>query len=377
MHIVVNTRLLIKNKLEGIGWFTYQTLKIITRARREVKFTFLFDRPFDPEHIFSDNVTGVVLGPKARHPFLYIYWMQFRVKPYIERTKPDLFLSPDGFLCLNTNIKQLPVIHDINFFHYPQHIKFLTEKYYNSYFPRFARVASRIATVSVFSKNDIAKCYRINESKIDVVYNGINSFFRQLNQDEKEKFKEKYAAGCNYFVYVGAISPRKNISNLLLAFDSFKQNYHDAKVALVIAGAMAWGNAEVQSTLKSIKYSKDVYFTGRLSDEELAGVLGSAEALVYVPLFEGFGIPVVEAMEANVPIICSNVTSLPEVAGDAAILIDPTKPDVIANAMAQIVSSEETKLRLLKNATTQKLKFSWEKSASLLWDSIIKAISSN
>jgi glycosyltransferase involved in cell wall biosynthesis len=140
---------------------------------------------------------------------------------------------------------------------------------------------------------------------------------------------------------------------------------------------MAWGNAEVQSTLKSIKYSKDVYFTGRLSDEELAGVLGSAEALVYVPLFEGFGIPVVEAMEANVPIICSNVTSLPEVAGDAAILIDPTKPDVIANAMAQIVSSEETKLRLLKNATTQKLKFSWEKSASLLWDSIIKAISSN
>jgi glycosyltransferase involved in cell wall biosynthesis len=82
-------------------------------------------------------------------------------------------------------------------------------------------------------------------------------------------------------------------------------------------------------------------------------------------------------MEANVPIICSNVTSLPEVAGDAAILIDPTKPDVIANAMAQIVSSEETKLRLLKNATTQKLKFSWEKSASLLWDSIIKAISSN
>jgi glycosyltransferase involved in cell wall biosynthesis len=96
-----------------------------------------------------------------------------------------------------------------------------------------------------------------------------------------------------------------------------------------------------------------------------------------VPLFEGFGIPVVEAMEANVPIICSNVTSLPEVAGDAAILIDPTKPDVIANAMAQIVSSEETKLRLLKNATTQKLKFSWEKSASLLWDSIIKAISSN
>lgn len=374
MHIVVNTRLLIKNKLEGIGWFTYQTLKIITRAHPEVKFTFLFDRPFDSEFVFSENVTGVVLGPKARHPFLYIYWMQFKVKPYIEKTKPDLFLSPDGFLCLNTNVKQLPVIHDINFFHYPQHIKFLTEKYYNSYFPRFARIASRIATVSVFSKNDISKSYGINDSKIDVVYNGINSFFRKLNSDEKEKYRARYASGAPYFVYVGAISPRKNISNLLLAFDRFKQKEPHAKQALVIAGAMAWGNSEVQSTLKSIKNSNDVYFTGRLSDNELAGVLGSAEALVYVPLFEGFGIPVVEAMEANVPIICSNVTSLPEVAGDAAILVDPTKPMDIADAMIQIAFSEETKLLLLNNATVQKVKFSWEKSASLLWDSVKKAI---
>lgn len=377
MHIVVNTRLLIKNKLEGIGWFTYQTLKIITQSHPEVKFTFLFDRPFDQEFNFSDNVTSIVIGPKARHPFLYVYWMQFKVKPFIERSKPDLFLSPDGFLCLNTSVKQLPVIHDINFFHYPQHIKFLTEKYYNSYFPRFAKAASRIATVSVFSKNDIAKCYRIDESKIDVVYNGINFFFRKISEEEKLGFRNKYAATNPYFVYVGAISPRKNISNLLLAFDYFKHKNPELKHGLVIAGAMAWGHNEIQSILKKIKFANDVYFSGRLSNDELAGVLGSAEALVYVPLFEGFGIPVVEAMEANVPIICSNVTSLPEVAGDAAILVDPIKPQAIAVAMAEIVLNEETKLHLLQNASKQKLKFSWEKSANLLWDSILKAVTNN
>lgn len=377
MHIVVNTRLLIKNKLEGIGWFTYQTLKCITQSNPTVKFTFLFDRPFDREFIFTENVNGIVLAPKARHPLLYIYWMQFKVKPFLEQTKPDLFLSPDGFLCLNTSIKQLPVIHDINFFHYPQHVKFLTEKYYNYFFPRFAKLAERIATVSVFSKNDISKTYKINLSKIDVVYNGINFFFRKLNEAEKEKFRAKYAANCVYFVYVGAISPRKNISNLLLAFDVFKQKYTNSQHALVIAGAVAWGNSEVQSTLKSIKYSKEVYFTGRLSDEELAGVLGSAEALVYVPLFEGFGIPVVEAMEANVPVICSNVTSLPEVAGKAALLVDPTNPKSIADAMGVIAFNAEIKLNLLQKASIQKVKFSWEKSANLLWDSVLKAIHKN
>ncbi len=377
MHIVVNTRLLIKNKLEGIGWFTYQTLKIITQSHPEVRFTFLFDRPFDQEFIFSNNVTGIVIGPKARHPFLYVYWMQFKVKPFIERSKPDLFLSPDGFLCLNTSVKQLPVIHDINFFHYPQHIKFLTEKYYNSFFPRFAKTASRIATVSVFSKNDIAKCYRIDESKIDVVYNGINSFFRKISEGEKVGFKKKYAATNPYFVYVGAISPRKNISNLLLAFDDFKLKNPGLKHGLVIAGAMAWGQNEVQSTLKKMTFANDVYFTGRLSNDELAGVLGSAEALVYVPLFEGFGIPVIEAMEAQVPIICSNVTSLPEVVGDAAVLVDPVKPKAIADAMTQIVLNEETKSRLLQNASVQKVKFSWEKSAHLLWDSVLRAVNNN
>ncbi len=374
MHIVVNTRLLIKNKLEGIGWFTYQTLKLITQTHQQVKFTFLFDRPFDEEFIFSSNVTGVVIGPKARHPFLYYYWLQFKVKPYLEKIKPDLFLSPDGFLCLNTSIKQLPVIHDINFFHYPKHVKFLTEKYYNYFFPKFAKQATQIVTVSQYSKTDISEVYGVDANKIWVVYNGINNFFKPLSFDEKNKVKQKFSKSLPYFVYVGAISPRKNISNLLKAFDVLKKNYPTLNHNLVIAGAIAWGNKEVQNTLNNLEFKNKIIFTGRLSNNDLADVLASAEALVYIPLFEGFGIPLIEAMACEVPIICSNVTSLPEVAGNAAALVNPLNTNEIAEAMGKIVLNTNFKQNLITNGINQKLNFSWEKSAKLLWESIEKTL---
>jgi len=374
MHIVVNTRLLIKNKLEGIGWFTYQTLKLITQTHQRVKFTFLFDRPFDEEFLFSSNVTGVVLGPKARHPFLYYFWLQFKVKPYLEKTKPDLFLSPDGFLCLNTQIKQLPVIHDINFFHFPKHIKYLTEKYYNYFFPKFAKQAKRIATVSNYSKVDISKTYKIDLSLIDVVYNGINSFFNPLKEIDKDKIKKVYSNSNPYFVYVGAISPRKNISNLMIAFNTFKKNNPNLNHNLLIAGAVAWGNKEVQQNLNKLEFKNQIIFTGRLSNTDLANILSSAEALVYIPLFEGFGIPLIEAMECEVPVICSNVTSLPEVAGNAAVLVNPLNVNDISDAMCKIVNEPNLKQSLINNGNIQKLKFSWEKSAKLLWESVEKTL---
>src|SRR5690606_8870517 len=187
-----------------------------------VHFVFLFDRNFDEEFIFSDNITPLILSPQARHPFLYYAWFQFSVKNILNKMQPDLFLSPDGFLSLGAKCKQLPVIHDINFAHYPQNVKWLTAKYYNRYFPRYAKEAARIATVSQFSKNDIAKTYHIAPEKIDVVYNGINSFFKPLSETEKQNTKQKFSKGKDYFLFVGSLSPRKNIPNLIKAFAQFK-----------------------------------------------------------------------------------------------------------------------------------------------------------
>jgi glycosyltransferase involved in cell wall biosynthesis len=373
VQIVVNTRLLLKDRLEGIGWFSYQTLKRITQNNPDVHFVFLFDRNFDEDFIFSDNITPLVVSPQARHPVLYYTWLQHSVKGILNRMKPDLFLSPDGFLVLGAKCKQLPVIHDINFLHYPKDNKWLTSKYYNHFFPKFAQEATRIATVSEFSKKELVDHYQIPTEKIDVVYNGIHSFFKPLDELSKQQTKEKFSQGKNYFVSVGSLHPRKNIPSLINAFSLFKKE-SQSDFKLVLAGPQFWGLSAIHEAIETSGVKQDIIFTGRLSDEDLANVLGSATALTFVPIYEGFGIPLVEAMETQVPIITSNVTSLPEIAGDAALLVSPTDVNDIKNAMLRLFKDENLRNDLIAKGNIQKQKFSWDKSADLLWESVEKTI---
>ena len=397
MQIVVNTRLLLKDKLEGISWFTYQTLSRITKNNPDVHFVFLFDRQFDPEFIFSDNVTPMILSPQARHPILYYAWFQFSVKSLLNKLKPDLFLSPDGFVCLGAKCKQLVVLHDINFYHHPNDLKWLTGKYYNYFFPKYAREATRIATVSEYSKMDIAKNYNIGLDKIDVVYNGIHDFFRPATEKEKQETKTKFTGGSDYFVNVGSLIPRKNIPNLIRAFALFRKE-SKSNLKLVLVGSQYWGTAEIHkiilenglksvspifydfdnpenpNQLDSIPKTADVIFTGRLSNEDLNLVLGSAVALTFVPYYEGFGIPLIEAMETQTPIITSDVTSLPEIAGDAALYVNPLNVVEIKDAMQKIYNNKELQQSLITKGNLQKQNFSWDKSADLLWQSCLKIL---
>ena len=137
-RIAINTRLLLKDKLEGIGVFGHEVLSRMTQAHPEVDFHFLFDHPFDPMFIYGPNVTGHILFPQARHPFLYYIWLEGSVKRKLDELQPDLFLSIDGLLSLRSDIKQLAVMHDINFEHHPEYLPWLTGRYYRHYFPRFA-----------------------------------------------------------------------------------------------------------------------------------------------------------------------------------------------------------------------------------------------
>lgn len=373
MEIVVNTRLLLKNKLEGIGWFTFETLKRITNDHPDDHFIFLFDRDFDEDFIFSDNITPLILSPQARHPFLYYLWFEFSVAAILNRLKPDLFLSPDGYLSLKSNCKQLAVIHDINYEHYPMDVPFLERKYYQHFFPKFAQKATRIATVSEFSKNDIVETYKIDPSKIDVVYNGCNESYTPINDITKQQTKLKFSQNCDYFLFVGALHPRKNISRLFQAFDKFK-NDQPSTIKMVIVGVKYYWTREIKHTYLNMKHKEDVVFTGRLSTEDLKNVLGSALAMTYVPYFEGFGIPILEAMNCDTPVITSNITSMPEVAQDAALLVDPFSVESIANAMLYIYKDEDMRNKLIQKGRKRKQDFSWDKTATALWESIEKAV---
>ncbi|MBL6963903.1 MAG: glycosyltransferase family 4 protein [Bacteroidetes bacterium] len=371
MKIVVNTRFLIKNKLEGMGVFTAETFRRISRNHPDHQFIFLFDRAFDQEFIFSENVKGIVLHPPARHPFLWYIWFEWSVRKFLNRSKADLFISCDGYLPLKSKTKSLTVIHDLAFEHYPKDIPILVRLYYRHFFPKFAKKADRIASVSEFSKKDICEWYSIKPDKIDVVYNGASDHFKPIPEESRIENRNMYADGKEYYIYVGALHQRKNIVHLLKAYEQFRsKSDHDAK--LLIVGRKAWGTSEMIQTYEDMLHKSDVIFTGRLSDEELAAVLASALALVYISYFEGFGIPLIEAMHCDVPVITSNTSSLPEVAGNAGILVDPFDVDEIGEAMKKIAENDTFRNDLIEKSRIQRSKFSWAKTAELMWEAILK-----
>lgn len=373
MKIAVNTRLLIPGRLDGIGRFADETLCIITTKHPEHEFVFYFDRKPDEQFIYNQNIKPVVLQPPARHPFLFLAWFEASLPLHFMRSKPDVFLSPDGFLSLTTNIKSVGVIHDLNFEHFPEDIPFLVRKYYSNMFPRFARKASRIATVSEYSKSDISKTYHIDPDKIDVVYNGAGSIFKPLQASDKEATKQKFSHGNDYFFFIGTLHPRKNLVNLFKAFDLFKKT--DSKgIKLVLAGARMWWTDEIRLAYEGMEHLDDVIFTGRVTDNELAALMASALALTYVSYFEGFGIPILEAFHCDTPVITSNVTSMPEVAGNAAVLIDPFSITSIADAMQKMASDEGFREKLIVEGRKQREQFSWERTAEKLWECVEKTL---
>jgi len=371
LKIAVNTRLLLRNKLEGIGWFTYETMSRISKNHPEHEFYFIFDRPFDPHFIFSSNVFPVVIGPQARHPFLFYWWFEKSIPKILKKINADLFISPDGFLSLSTNVKSLVVFHDINFMHYPNDFPLIVRCYYRYYSPLFAKKASRIVTVSEYSKADIAKQFPVSLNNIDVVYNGANEIYKPLSEQEKREIKQEFTDGKDFFIFVGALNPRKNVARLLKAFDLFKEKTK-SDIKLIIVGERMFKTRSMKKAYRQMVFKDEVIFSGRKTPEKLNRLYGSALALTFVPYFEGFGIPIIEAMNCGTPVITSNVTSMPEVAGDAALLVNPFSVESITDAMIKIYADTDLRKDLIKKGNLQKHKYSGDKTATKFWESIEK-----
>ncbi|NCX95988.1 MAG: glycosyltransferase family 1 protein [Chitinophagia bacterium] len=371
MRIGVNTRLLLKGKLEGIGWFTNQTLERIVRQHPEHEFYFFFDRAYDHSFLFASNVIPVVVSPPARHPTLFYLWFEWALPIKLKKYKIDIFLSTDSYLSLKTKIPTCLVVHDLAFEHYPEHYVPSQRFYWRHFSPLFAQKATHIATVSSFTKQDLVERYGIAPGKIDVVYNGAHPLYRPLSHEERNEVKQQYTQGCEYFVFAGAIHPRKNILNLLQAFVAFKKHQR-TQMKLVIVGRNAWKYAEVEAMKATMPFKDDVIWVGYLNVDKLCKVMGAAYALVYASLFEGFGIPILEAMQCDVPVIASNTSSMPEVTGDAGLLVNPNDVADIAGQMHLMYKDEALRSRLIVKAREQVKKFSWDATAAKLWDCIMK-----
>jgi len=394
-------RFVLPGKLEGIGWYSYETARRLALNHPEHEFLFLFDRPFDPALVQSlidqgARVSGHVVSPPARHPILWYLWFEWALPAALRRLKADAFFSPDGYCSLRSPVPTLMVVHDLAFEHYRHHVPPMVLRYYRHFSPKYARRAEALATVSQATRTDLVRLYGIDPDRISVVYNGANVRYRPLTPEAAAAARTQYAAGAPYFIYVGSVHPRKNLVRLLQAFDQFaeQETAHDAAPSsdqapahdlahepapqsmhhLVVAGRMAWQTGPVKTVLASMKHRDLVHWVGHLEVDELRLALGGATALLYPSLFEGFGIPILEAFYAEVPVLTSNCSSMPEVAGQGALLVDPTRVEAIADGMLRLAREPELRGALIAQGRQERVRFSWDKTAELTWGALKKIL---
>lgn len=368
MRIGINTRFLLSSKMEGFGWYTYEVVKRLVEQHPEHEFIFFFDRTYDPKFIFGKNVRPVVLHPQARHPILFYCWFEWSIKRALKKHQIDVFFSPDGYLSLGSAVPQIGVIHDLNFEHYPQDIPWQPRWYLRHFFPKFAKKATKIITVSEYSKRDICATYSIPEEKVVVGWNGASELFIPLNDDQIQVIRSENSTGKPYFIFVGALHPRKNVVRLLEAFDAFCSK--NEAIDLLIVGETLWKNTQLALPAMQSETKNRIHFTGHVSQEKLTHLVGAAHSLVYVPYFEGFGIPLVEAMKCGIPIISGDRTSLPEVAGNAAIYCDPFDVASITAKMLELVGDPALYAQLKQFSLERGKLFSWDQTAAVCWETI-------
>jgi len=371
LNIAVNTRVLIKDKLEGIGKFKFEILRRLVLLRPDDTFFFIFDHTPHPEFLFAPNVIPVRAFPPSKSPLLLDIYFELAIPRILRKVKADVFFSPDGYLSLRTNVPSIPVIHDINFVHHPAFLPPKWRKYYNSHFPKFACKAAHIITVSDFCKQDISQTFQIPIEKISIAENSISDEFTTTDVVDKEIIMAQYTGGKDYFVFVGAMHARKNPLGMFRAFEGFKsKSKRDFK--LLIVGEKKWSDPEAEKFFASMAHQKDIIFTGRVSEVEKVHLLRSATAMLFISKFEGFGVPILEAFAAGIPVIAARNSAMPEVGGDACLYADADDNEKVADLMIQLCLQPELRLSQIEKGKLQLEKFSWDRSTSIISEVITK-----
>ena len=370
MRIGINTRSLLGSKMEGFGNYTLELVSRICKNNPEYQFYLYFDRAVSKQYTFPKNVVCQVVFPPTRHPLLYIWWFQWALKRKLKKDQIEVFWSPDGMLPLGLNIPTLASIHDLNFEHFPKDLPRAVSAYYRYFFPKFARQATKIITVSQTTKEDIVACYKLPSDQISVIYNGVNKAYKPLSTVQKTQFITEQQLPQSYFLFVGSLHPRKNIHRLLAAFQQFAKQHQD--IDLVVVGAAMW---DTQNFDIHTAFTQRIHFLGHIDTPKLAQIMAAATAFIYIPYFEGFGMPLAEAMATQTPILAGNKSCLPEIAADAALYVDPFQIDDIAHGMQQIKNDVALQTELKQKGLERVKAFNWDHAATLVWHEIKNLVS--
>lgn len=296
-------------------------------------------------------------------PWRMLVWLGQLGRVGFNRLAPGatLFHATEHLLPPLRGVPTVLTVHDLIFRRYPAHHKRLNRWYLNATMPLFCRRADAIIAVSEQSKRDVIEAYGIPPEKISVIYEAADPRFRPQPPEAVAAARARYGLPERYVLFVSTIEPRKNLSRLLAAFE----RAHAAGLAdaLVIVGKRGWLFDAFFADLERSPAKDAVIFPGFVPDADLPAVYAGAQALAFPSEFEGFGLPVLEAMACGAPVVCSNTSSLPEVAGDAALLVDPLDVDALAAALARVLQDPALREQMRARGLAQAARFSWERAA--------------
>lgn len=336
------------NRRVGIGEYAFELLKEFNKFQLpNIQFViYLKNKPLPDLPKENSNWKYRIVNPGK-------LWTQIGlpVDLYIHRPRPDVFFTPSHYAPRFSPIPTVISIMDLSYIKFPELFK-KNDLYQLVNWTKYsAKKASRVFTISLASKNDIIEEYKLPENRVVVTYPGLKPILSD---------KSKMTKG-NYILFVGTLQPRKNVGKLIEAFSKLNPKY--SNLSLYVVGKKGWLYDDILSAPKKFNVEKSVKFIDFVNDLELADLYKRAQCLVLPSLYEGFGLPVLEAMKYGCPVITSNVSSLPEAGGTAALYINPKDVNDIKEKIEKVLSDEKLRKQMIERGYEQIKKFSWEKTA--------------
>ncbi len=310
----------------------------------------------------------------TNNPLLRVCWEQTILPLLIKKLGLDIIHSPAYVLPTVCPCKSVVTVHDLSFIRFAQYFP-LFQRYYLSYFTRMSvRKADAVIAVSEHSKQEVMKLLHVPENKVFVTHEGVNPIFMPVSAADKARVCERYGIRENTVLFVGTLEPRKNILTLITAFDIVRKAFNQ-RCSLILVGGKGWFYKEFFEFIRQLGIDDSVRFLGYVPIKDLPAVYGAATVFVYPSLYEGFGLPPLEAMACGTPVITSNTSSLPEVVGDAGIMVDPHDVEALANAMLQVLGDSDLRREMSARGIERAKQFSWQETARRtlnVYESILK-----
>ncbi len=370
IHVGLNAHLLSLGsnyRSAGITWYIYNLLTYLPGIDPGVHCTaFLSETRYQGSPPLDLELSCL----PTRRPAVRIIWEQLIQPSAARRARLDLlhgmaFVGPMGSRC-----PSVVTIHDLSFLFYPHSFRPVNRLYLKLFARLSARRARRVIAVSESTKRDAVKQYGIAPDKVDVVHNGVDPAFRPFPADQVSAFRADRGLPERFILFVGTLEPRKNIARLIQAYAQLP----GARPPLFFVGGKGWYYDEIFALVERLNLGADVHFVGYVSTQDLPWWYNAAQVFVYPSLYEGFGLPPLEAMACGTPVITSAASSLPEVVGQAGLLIDPTDTEGLTAAMAQCLADADLRAQMKAMGLARAAGFSWQETARQTVDSYRRAV---